>query len=95
MVFAAGDNADGGPNTVQNGHRQADCIAENIQREMKGEALAPFKIRPNGLLISIGPTYGFTDTKIPLRGYLAVVLKFSGPVSYPVHCRPGANDPLF
>ena len=76
MVFAAGDNADGGPNTVQNGHRQADCIAENIQREMKGEALAPFKIRPNGLLISIGPTYGFTDTKIPLRGYLAVVIKF-------------------
>lgn len=75
-VFVAGDNSDSGATTVANGHRQAGSIAGNIEREMKGEPLQPFKPRPTGLLISTGPGYGFTDTKIPLRGWPAVVLKF-------------------
>ena len=75
-VFTAGDNSDGGSNTVVNGHRQAESIAFNIEKEMKDEPLQPFKPKSTSLLISMGPGYGFTDTKIPLRGWPAVVLKF-------------------
>lgn len=76
QVFAAGDNAEDGPNTVENGHRQAESIASNIQRILYGRSLEPFHAKLKGVMISAGPTYGFTNTKIQLRGWPAVVLKF-------------------
>lgn len=75
-VFTAGDNADEGPSTVENGHRQAEAIAENIERDLAGKPFKPFQTTLKGLMISTGPTYGFSVTKIPLKGWPAVVLKF-------------------
>lgn len=75
-IFVAGDSGMVGPATVENSHQQADTIVRNIQSDLEGKPLEGFKGSSRGMMISIGPKYGFTNTKIPLKGWPAAVLKF-------------------
>ncbi len=76
FIYVAGDSGTVGPATVQNSHQQADVIVKNIRHDLAGEPLEPFTGSSCGMMISVGPKYGFTDTRIPLKGWPAVVLKF-------------------
>lgn len=76
FIYVAGDSGTVGPATVQNSHQQADAIVKNIGHDLVGEPLEPFQGSSWGMMISVGPTYGFTNTRVPLKGWPAVVLKF-------------------
>lgn len=76
FVYIAGDTGMVGPATVENSHQQADVIVKNIKHDLAGEAPESFQGTSRGMMISVGPKYGFTNTRIPLKGWPAALLKF-------------------
>lgn len=75
-VYIAGDAGSPQYACVENGLQSADCLVENFERMEKGEEPKEFKFKDKGQMIALGPVDGVTTTRVPLRGWLAQVLKF-------------------
>ena len=75
-VFIAGDAGNPQYACVENGLQSADCLVENLKRIKEGKKPEIFQFKDKGQMIALGPFDGITTTGIPLRGWLAQVLKF-------------------
>lgn len=92
-VYAIGDCAyasatEGGPSvppTAQAAHQQANYVARQLPKALRGEAVAPFVYHARGTLVSLGerqatgelPSVPRGKGPIPMRGWLAKMLYVS------------------
>jgi NADH dehydrogenase len=83
-IYAAGDAASViDPTTghvlpplAQTALDEGDLVAENIQAELRGEAVRPFAVRDRGTTVSVGPTRGVAEVAgHAFGGRLAHLLK--------------------
>lgn len=75
-VWVIGDAADPDWASVENSLQSADRAADNLLRDLAGQPALPYELKPRPQMIALGPGRGIATTRIPLKGWPAVVLKF-------------------